>query len=66
MKTTTLTSISSYRKIATYSRWDGDGTAAAAIDMSEDDGASQFFQELRYNYSVKNKLERKYRCKLLD
>jgi outer membrane receptor protein involved in Fe transport len=51
-----LTSVSSYRKIATYSRWDGDGTAAAAIDMSEDDGAGQFFQELRYNYSVKNKL----------
>lgn len=51
-----LTSVSSYRKIATYSRWDGDGTAAAAIDMSEDDGASQFFQELRYNYSIVNKL----------
>ncbi len=51
-----LTSISSFRKIATYSRWDGDGTAAAAIDMSEDDGARQFFQELRYNYTVKNKL----------
>jgi iron complex outermembrane recepter protein len=51
-----LTSISSYRKISSYSRWDGDGTAAAAIDMSEDDGAKQFFQELRYNYSVKNKL----------
>jgi iron complex outermembrane recepter protein len=51
-----LTSISSYRKIDSYSRWDGDGTAAAAIDMSEDDGARQFFQELRYNYSIKNKL----------
>ena len=51
-----LTSISSYRKIATYSRWDGDGTAAAAIDMSEDDGARQFYQELRYNYSIKNSL----------
>ena len=50
------TSISSYRKFDTYSRWDGDGTAAAAIDMSENDGASQFFQELRYNYSIKNKL----------
>ena len=51
-----LTSISSYRKIDSYSRWDGDGTAAAAIDMSEDDGAGQFYQELRYNYSIKNKL----------
>ncbi len=51
-----LTSISSYRKIDGYSRWDGDGTAAAAIDMSEDDGSGQFYQELRYNYSIKNKL----------
>ena len=51
-----LTSISSYRKIDTYSRWDGDGTAAAAIDMSEDDGSGQFYQEIRYNYSIKNKL----------
>jgi iron complex outermembrane recepter protein len=51
-----ITSISSYRDLSSYSRWDGDGTAAAAIDMSEDDGASQFYQELRYNYSVKNKL----------
>ncbi|MFZ4400037.1 MAG: TonB-dependent receptor [Bacteroidales bacterium] len=51
-----LTSISSYRNISTYSRWDGDGTAAAAIDMSEDDGAKQFFQELRFNYSIKSKI----------
>jgi iron complex outermembrane recepter protein len=51
-----LTTISSYRKIDSYSRWDGDGTAAAAIDMSEDDVSGQFFQELRYNYSIKNKL----------
>lgn len=51
-----LSSISSYRKIDSYSRWDGDGTAAAAIDMSEDDGSGQFYQELRYNYSFKNKL----------
>jgi iron complex outermembrane recepter protein len=51
-----LTSVSSYRKISSYTRWDGDGTAAAAIDMSEDDGARQFYQELRYNYSIKSKL----------
>jgi iron complex outermembrane receptor protein len=50
------TSTSSFRKIDDYSRWDGDGTAAAAIDMSEDNGARQFFQEIRYNYSIKNKL----------
>lgn len=51
-----LTSISSYHNIKSYSRWDGDGTAAAAIDMSEDDGARQFYQEFRYNYSINNKL----------
>jgi iron complex outermembrane recepter protein len=51
-----LTSVSSYRKIGTYTRWDGDGTAAAAIDFSENDGARQFFQELRENYTVSNKL----------
>ena len=43
MQNNYLTSISSYRKIDTYSRWDGDGTAAAAIDMSEDDGARPVF-----------------------
>lgn len=51
-----LTSISSYRKISTYTRWDGDGTAAPAIDMSENDGARQFYQEIRDNYSINNKL----------
>jgi iron complex outermembrane recepter protein len=51
-----LTSISSFRKISTYTRWDGDGTAAPAIDMSETDGARQFYQELRYNYSLTNNL----------
>jgi outer membrane receptor protein involved in Fe transport len=51
-----LTSISSFRKISTYTRWDGDGTAAPAIDMSENDGARQFFQEIRDNYSINNKI----------
>jgi outer membrane receptor protein involved in Fe transport len=51
-----LTSISSFRKINTYTRWDGDGTASPAIDMSETDGAKQFFEELRDNYSINNKL----------
>ncbi len=52
-----LTSISSIRKISTYTRWDGDGTAAPAIDMSENDGARQFYQEIRYNYSIANNLK---------
>lgn len=51
-----LTSTSSYHSIGAYSRWDGDGTAAAAIDMSEDIGSRQFYQELRYNFSLKNQL----------
>jgi outer membrane receptor protein involved in Fe transport len=56
-----LTSTSSYREIGTFSRWDGDGTAAAAIDMSETADAWQFYQELRYNYSTKeNRLNGSY------
>lgn len=50
------TSTSSYHTIGAYSRWDGDGTAAAAIDMSEDIDAWQFYQELRYNFSKNNRL----------
>ena len=51
-----LTSISSYRKISANDRWDGDGTAAAALDFTEMDKAGQFYQELRFNYSLKNRL----------
>jgi iron complex outermembrane receptor protein len=51
-----LTSVSSYRKIGTYTRWDGDGTAAPAIDFKENDGGRQFYQELRENYTISNKL----------
>ncbi|QGY43341.1 TonB-dependent receptor [Maribellus comscasis] len=50
------TSTSSYHTIGAFSRWDGDGTAAAAIDMSEDISARQFYQELRYNFSKNNRL----------
>jgi len=45
------TSITSYRKTSTHARWDGDGTASAAIDMAENDGAKQFYQELRGTFS---------------
>jgi len=51
-----FTSISSYRKISANDRWDGDGTAAIALDMSEADKAGQFYQEMRFNYSLKNRL----------
>ncbi len=55
------TSISSYRNISANSRWDGDGTAAAAIDVTENTGAWQFYQELRYNFSKKeNRLNGSY------
>lgn len=50
-----LTSISSYRRISADDRWDGDGTAAVALDMSEQDKAGQFYQEFRFNYSLKNR-----------
>jgi iron complex outermembrane recepter protein len=49
-------SISSYRNSASSARWDGDGTAAPAIDMWEDAGARQFYEEIRYNFSVKSRL----------
>ena len=49
-------SVSSYRKASSSSRWDGDGTAAPAIDMSDSSHANQFYQEVRYNFSVKSRL----------
>ncbi|MCY1721511.1 TonB-dependent receptor [Prolixibacteraceae bacterium Z1-6] len=49
-------SITSYRKTDASSRWDGDGTAAAAIDMAEFSGSSQFYQEIRGNFSQKSRL----------
>ena len=50
------TSITSYRNTSSFARWDGDGTAAAAIDMSEDAGSQQFYQEIRYNFSRNSRL----------
>ncbi|MEN8116679.1 MAG: TonB-dependent receptor [Bacteroidota bacterium] len=49
-------SITSYRKTNASSRWDGDGTAAAAIDMAEYAGAKQFYQEIRGNFSQNSRL----------
>jgi iron complex outermembrane recepter protein len=54
------TSTTSYRDLGSSSRWDGDGTAAAAIDMSENSDAWQFYQELRYNFSKNNRLNGSY------
>jgi len=36
--------------------WDGDGTVAPAIDMTEGVKANQLSQEIRYNYSVNSRL----------
>jgi outer membrane receptor protein involved in Fe transport len=49
-------SITSYRKTSSSSRWDGDGTAAPALDFWDDAGANQFYQEIRYNFSWRSRL----------
>jgi outer membrane receptor protein involved in Fe transport len=53
---TSWNSITSYRKNNASARWDGDGTAAAAIDMAETAGAEQFYQELRGNFTQNSRL----------
>jgi len=47
-----LSSLTSLHSNEADSRWDGDGTVAPAIDMSEFITANQFTQELRYNFSM--------------
>jgi len=49
-------SITSYRNSNSDARWDGDGTASAAIDMAETAGAEQFYQEIRGNFSQNSRL----------
>ena len=53
---TYLSSITSFRKAASSARWDGDGTAAPAIDMWEDAGSDQFYQEFRLNCSRNSRI----------
>ncbi len=53
---TYLSTITSFRKTSSGSRWDGDGTAAPALDFWDDAGADQFYQEFRYNYSWRSRL----------
>ncbi len=50
------TIIGSYRKSNFSARWDGDGTASAAIDMAEHGGADQYYGEARYNFSLNSRL----------
>ena len=52
-----LSSITSYYTNFVDHRWDGDGTHAPAIDMSERDNVRQFAQELRYNFSINSRLD---------
>ncbi|MGD9329546.1 MAG: TonB-dependent receptor, partial [Cyclobacteriaceae bacterium] len=53
---TYLSTITSFRKTSSGSRWDGDGTAAPALDFRDDAGADQFYQEVRYNFSWRSRL----------
>lgn len=53
---TSWSSITSFRKGDASARWDGDGSAAAAIDMAEYSGAQQFYQEIRGDFSQNSRL----------
>ena len=53
---TSWSSITSYRNGNSSARWDGDGTASAAIDMAETAGAKQFYQEIRGDFSANSRL----------
>lgn len=53
---TSWNSITSYRNTNAKARWDGDGTASAAIDMAETAGAEQFYQEIRGNFAQNSRL----------
>ena len=47
-----FSSITSYFNNSSASRFDGDGSSAPAIDMTESVKADQFMQEIRYNFSL--------------
>jgi len=47
-----FSSITSYFNNSSASRFDGDGSSAPAIDMTESVNADQFMQEFRYNFSL--------------
>jgi outer membrane receptor protein involved in Fe transport len=51
-----LTSITSLYNNTADHHWDGDGTVAPAIDMQEKVDAAQFSEELRYHFSLNDKL----------
>ncbi|MDR3246057.1 MAG: TonB-dependent receptor, partial [Prevotellaceae bacterium] len=51
-----LSYATSFTKNTADHHWDGDGTVAPAIDMTEGVKANQFSQEIRYNYSINSRL----------
>ncbi len=52
-----LSSVTSYRKHEASERWDGDGSAAKALDFSEEINSDQFYQEVRLNYGEGEKFQ---------
>ena len=53
---TYFSSITSFRKSSSFARFDGDGTASGALDMQQNSGANQFYQEIRFNFSLNSRL----------
>ncbi|MCL1821923.1 MAG: TonB-dependent receptor [Prolixibacteraceae bacterium] len=51
-----LSSLTSFHLNSADSRQDGDGTIAPAIDMAERLKGSQLMQDLRYNFSLKSRI----------
>ena len=51
-----FSSITSYFDNSSASRFDGDGSSAPAIDMTESVKADQFMQEFRYNFALGDRL----------
>ena len=46
----------SFRRAGSESRWDGDGTAAQALDFADSGETKRIFQEIRFNFSRKSRL----------
>jgi iron complex outermembrane recepter protein len=48
------TSVTSYRKNNAAARWDADGTSFPALEMDNESKADLFYQEIRYNFSLRS------------
>ncbi|MCA1760589.1 MAG: TonB-dependent receptor, partial [Bacteroidales bacterium] len=49
------TSVTSFQKNNTAASWDADGTSFPALEMDKDSKAEIFFQEIRYNFSLRSR-----------